>query len=462
MKKIIVLFLVMTTCMINAQEKPLDHVDIFTIEDMDFSVFENPTYKNKYEQSFNKENFLTNYFKVWNDDNNSIPDIMYKELFSVESMIKRSPCIAENYNELSQEIIQEIKTNTNIAKEDIGKETKLGIVVKLSNLRVFPTEEICFKNVRNAGESFPFDYFQNSSIYTGAPVKILATSKDEQWYLADTHNNLGWIKAENIAIISKEKASALQKLEFSTPIKDKTFLKGKHQTHKIYIGTILPTINNTLLIPRKNIDNTVFFDTIATPKDSYKSFPIAFHKDHVKSILSELVNHKYSWGGINGGRDCSSTIKDFLTPFGMWLPRNSGQQKKHGEQIELTGSNDEKLKIITDKGIPFLSTIYKKGHIVLYAGKTKTGIPIVFQNVWGVKAYYKNKHLSKFATNREKYGIFGIHNKKEKNTVEVRFNISRAVITNVELSPKLNKFKNLSTESFLKKYSVLTNLNANE
>ena len=34
-------------------------------------------------------------------------------------------------------------------------------------------------------------------------------------------------------------------------------------------------------------------------------------------------------------RDCSSTLRDLFTPFGLWLPRNSGQQAGEGIYISL-------------------------------------------------------------------------------------------------------------------------------
>lgn len=441
-----------------SQEKPLKYVDFFEINNVDFSVFNNPKYTKYYNKTFDKQQFLNEYFKVWNKKNQLISNTEYNDYFTYKAT-KKSPCIGENYSPLSNKIISEIKENIKIDKNSIGENLQLGITVKTANIRILPTDEFCFKKVRNAGESYPFDYFQNSTLWIGAPVSILATSNDQLWYFINSHNNEGWVKAEEIAFVDEKKAMMIQEMDFFTPIYDKTIVKGAFESTKVYLGSIFPAIikNNTptILIPKKGSKNQVDFEVVPVSNNNFKPFPIQFNANNVKNMMSELFHHKYTWGGINEGRDCSSTLKDFYTPFGLWLPRNSGQQKKVGEQIQLKGTNKQKLATVLNKGIPFLSTIYKRGHIVLYLGKSKTSkVPIIFHNVWGIKAYYKNKRLLKFANERERYGLFGIHNKK--GTVQTRFNIGKVVITNIEPSKRLNTFKYLTTESFLENFNTLT------
>lgn len=440
-----------------SQEEPLQYVDFFAINDINFSVFDNPKYSKTYQEAGNKQQFLKQYFKVWNEKKQSISNEEYNESF-IYKISKSSPCIGENYNPLSNKIINEISSNLQIDKNDIGKKIQLGITVKTANIRLLPTDEFCFKNVRNAGEGYPFDYFQNSTLWVATPVAILATSNNGLWHFINSHNNKGWVKASEIAFINQKTASELQKLAFFTPVHDKVIIKNKQENTKVYIGSLFPALIKNksikILIPRKGHLNNVEFEHISVSNNNFKQFPIKFNKKNVKHILTELHQHKYTWGGLNKGRDCSSTLKDFYTPFGLWLPRNSKQQKIVGNEIKLTGSNQEKLTKILDNGIPFLSTIYKPGHIVMYLGLSKNNTPIIFQNVWGIKAYYKNRKLFKLANKKEQYGLFGVHNKKR--ITNTRFIIGKAVITNIEPSKRLNKFKGLTTESFLTNFNTLT------
>ena len=79
---------------------------------------------------------------------------------------------------------------------------------------------------------------------------------------------------------------------------------------------------------------------------------------------------KYGWGGIDGGRDCSSTIKDLLTPFGIWLPRDSKDQYRR--RRSKTGKWKSRGKIINHPGRgPALPDHHlQKGplHVVHWAG----------------------------------------------------------------------------------------------
>jgi hypothetical protein len=77
-------------------------------------------------------------------------------------------------------------------------------------------------------------------------------------------------------------------------------------------------------------------------------------------------------------------IRDFLLPFGIWLPRGSYDQTHSGTVIPLNGkSPDEKARLLMGKGVPFLTLVYLKGHIMLYVG-IRDGKPLVFHDLWGV------------------------------------------------------------------------------
>ena len=76
----------------------------------------------------------------------------------------------------------------------------------------------------------------------------------------------------------------------------------------------------------------------------------------------------------------------FLAPFGIWLPRHSEDQVKEvGTYIDLQGLDPEqKEKIILEKGIPYLSLLWRKGHVMLYIGE-QNDHALIFHNVWGIK-----------------------------------------------------------------------------
>ena len=78
--------------------------------------------------------------------------------------------------------------------------------------------------------------------------------------------------------------------------------------------------------------------------------------------------------------------RDFFTVFGIWLPRHSEDQvREAGVFIDLQGfSAEEKEKVILQKGVPYLSLLWRKGHVMLYIG-SKDGRALIFHNIWGLR-----------------------------------------------------------------------------
>ncbi len=83
-------------------------------------------------------------------------------------------------------------------------------------------------------------------------------------------------------------------------------------------------------------------------------------------------------------------LKDLFTPFGIWLPRDSVEQVRNGFFVSLKNvAAAEKEKKILSEGIPFLTLIWRKGHILLYIGEYK-GTPALFHDAWGATMMQEN------------------------------------------------------------------------
>jgi len=74
------------------------------------------------------------------------------------------------------------------------------------------------------------------------------------------------------------------------------------------------------------------------------------------SLVNRLVGAPYGWGGLYGNRECSATLQDLFRVFGLWLPRNSSDQAKAGQSIQLGGlSHAAKEELILRRGLPHLA-----------------------------------------------------------------------------------------------------------
>jgi hypothetical protein len=125
--------------------------------------------------------------------------------------------------------------------------------------------------------------------------------------------------------------------------------------------------------------------TARIAKEDARPHPLPFTADHVALIGAELLKAPYGWGELYRDRDCSATTRDFFLPFGVWLPRNSREQLKSGPFVSLANlPNAEKEKIIREQGAPFQTLLYRKGHIMLYAGLHE-GKPVALHDTWALR-----------------------------------------------------------------------------
>jgi hypothetical protein len=123
------------------------------------------------------------------------------------------------------------------------------------------------------------------------------------------------------------------------------------------------------------------------PADAAAPFPLEFNKENIAMIGDQLLGQPYGWGEIYDLRDCSALLRDFFLPFGIWLPRTSADQiaSVHRRTKLAALAPQEKEKQITSKALPFLSLLYKPGHIMLYAGVDREGRALVFHNAWSIR-----------------------------------------------------------------------------
>jgi hypothetical protein len=100
---------------------------------------------------------------------------------------------------------------------------------------------------------------------------------------------------------------------------------------------------------------------------------------------NEFIDRPYGWGELFQERDCSSLIRDYFIPFGIWLPRGSYNQIHSGRRVVLSSMDPaQKERYIRENGVPFLTLLGIKGHIMLYIG-TANQRPLAFHSLWGVE-----------------------------------------------------------------------------
>ncbi|MCX8515063.1 MAG: SH3 domain-containing protein [Burkholderiales bacterium] len=285
--------------------------------------------------------------------------------------------------------------------------SKRAIMINNGYIRALPTDLPAYYNSNIAGEGKPFDYFQLSAIYAGTPVYILGHSVDEKWCLIMSPEYIGWVKAKYIAKASNDFIKFWQQKAYANlagitinnvklNFQAQSSLESKFHSKYItaYVGMILPLASQhksklTLMLPILGANGDAEVGLVNLPQNTASILPLSASKSNFALILKSQQGRAYGWGGVNFNNDCSSEMKSLFTMFGFFLPRNTTHQALAGVADDITKlSPSERLNYLIKNGVPLLTLVHIKGHVLLYLGtyKTKDGdmVAMSYQEKWGI------------------------------------------------------------------------------
>jgi hypothetical protein len=261
------------------------------------------------------------------------------------------------------------------------------IALSPSAMRVLPTTAPLLKKA----DDFPFDVLQNAAVAMNEPLRVLHVSADGLWAFVKGPDASGWVESRDVGYINETQAGEWMNKELIVVVQDGALLRDANGggIAKVKVGALFPRVGEdgnfftvSAALPSNGHQIRVVDARIA--KDSARRFPLDLNRENVGMVGNQLLGKPYGWGGLYQNRDCSSMIRDFFLPFGIWLPRGSYNQIHSGNAISLNGlSNSDKERVLREKGVPFLTLVYLKGHIMLYVGNIN-GRPLVFHASWGV------------------------------------------------------------------------------
>lgn len=304
------------------------------------------------------------------------------------NMYAKMDVYSENLTPISKKWFTSIIDESHFRKFNTLR--KKAITINSSHIRVFPTVSKIFYDPKKAGEGFPFDYNENSSIKINTPLFVSHLSKNKLWAYIESSVAIGWIKVSDIAYVNKKFIRTFENDKYYISIKDDTNIyKNGYVLKSVSLGTLFPKAKKGFIIASKDYKNNAFIRVIDRNKN-LKKLGLDFNLKNITKISNELIGERYGWGGLLENRDCSLMTKDFYAPFGIFLNRNSGMQKNNGHSIDISKmDNIEKKEFILNNAVPFQTLIYLPGHIMIYVG-VKENEPLVFHNVWGVKTIDKD------------------------------------------------------------------------
>jgi cell wall-associated NlpC family hydrolase len=341
------------------------------------------------DQSQLDEDYNIIYFSVWHQRQPfyALSDRVHLDFIK----FGENPGFGENKLKHSKDWLKRLKQNASL--NNYPNAGHAAITTRNTSLRSLPTQRPHFSSSQGDSAGWPFDNLQRSSVAANTPIFVCHISADKSWALVETSFTFGWIPAEDFARVDTDFIKSWERGRYAVITRDQTSILDKSDRFilKASLGYIFPLIKATegslevlTAVADKNNNAVIKHGFVSQELSAVKPLRLTSHA--AVKIANELIGESYGWGGLYGNRDCSSMTRDFFAPFGIWLPRHSEDQVKEvGIYVSLQDLDPEqKEKIILEKGVPYLSLLWRKGHVMLYIGQHR-GQALIFHNIWGIK-----------------------------------------------------------------------------
>jgi len=331
------------------------------------------------------EEFRKRYFAPWTHVAPQYDSAETKELMRKTAL---GTWHGENRRIMAPKLMQDLLDNC--ALESFPSRNETAIAAAPAHLRGLPTRLPLF----TTPDDYPFDMLQYPNVKLNEPLRVLHASKDGIWLFVENAYSAGWLEARDVALADRnfidswmERQQLVIVRDYAT-VTDSRWVTG----HRAKIGTILPLVAAgdgwwEVAVASAGEGRKAVSSLARLPREAAAGCPLAFNRENVALIGNQLLGQPYGWGEMYGLRDCSAMLRDFFLPFGIWLPRTAADQiASVSQHLELHGlSSAEKEETIRREGRPFLTLLYKPGHIMLYVGTDPAGRPLVFHNAWTVR-----------------------------------------------------------------------------
>jgi hypothetical protein len=331
------------------------------------------------------EEFKRRYFAPWTA---SAP--LFDNTESLENMQKegKSGWYGVNKRKVAPKQMQELLDNCALDRFPSRNDT--AIAVAPGHLRGLPT----YLPLYSSADSAPFDMLSYPQVKLNEPLRVLHVSRDGVWLFVETGYSNGWIEARDVALVERPLIESWMRGPHLVIVRDFVPIREGDglATFRSKLGTILPLVREQqgwwdVTVASAGDGGRAETASSRVPRDAAAPFPLRFENEHIAQVGDQLLGQPYGWGELYDLRDCSALLRDFFLPFGIWMPRTSADQiasvKQRHDLAVLTPP--EKLELIRSKGVPFLTLLYKPGHIMLYAGTDAQGRPLIFHDAWSIK-----------------------------------------------------------------------------
>jgi len=337
------------------------------------------------------KDFRDAYFGPWTRPE---PKFEAQDVFWGFDFIREREVYAENYLPVTTDWLSRMHRKSDIS--GYPSRHKRAVTVENADMRAMPSRSPVFLDPRAPGEGFPFDYLQNTLVPAGTPVLITHVTRDGDWALAETDYAAGWVRWSGLALVDADFVRKFKSGSLVGFVQDQApvYTAGGRHVFTGRVGMLLPegesgglADGRGFLVPVRDKDGEAALVEGRTSREVLHKFPVQPTGADFAGMMDSMLGQAYGWGGMYENRDCSALLQDLFRMFGIFLPRNSAQQKHFKEPVPLEGlEREKKLEKIVKKGRPFLSILYMPGHVMLYLGQDpESQMPVVYHSLWGLR-----------------------------------------------------------------------------
>jgi cell wall-associated NlpC family hydrolase len=351
--------------------------------------------------------FITH--RLYGNGGSDIVDLQLRRIASYDNAGKSQRAIGygQNYRPHTARWLDEIERNMNLqqfAQAPYYVPNARAIATDALLVRELPTMDPSFYSHRLAGQGYPFDNLQISSVRPGTPLYVLGRSVDGAWDYVQTPDVQGWVLSNGVGTADDAFISAWSHRSsnaWGVVIAARRAVRDENGTFRFNAtaGTLLPLApalsdspsqqQYTVLIPARDLDGRATVREARLAATDLARAPYAATPHHLAVLIKSLIGRPYGWGNMNFYNDCSSELQSIFAAFGVWLPRHSSAQMTAGDMVDLsTQAPDQRLGFLVRNGKPMRTLVYIGGHVMLYLGNTTRDgqtVPLVYQDIWGMR-----------------------------------------------------------------------------
>ena len=345
---------------------------------------------------------------------------------------------------------QKLADNLNLENIAHKVEIRFALVVKRSDMRSYPTTDRFYSTT----DSKNLDRFQENGLFPGDALAVLHQSTDGEWFFVQSYNYPAWVHKQDLAfgerdvieqyrnadqflVITGDKVStsfnpelaAVSELQLDMGIR--VPLLSPNDLPEDIANNLSgqnPYASYIVLLPVRDETGGLEIKPalIARNKDVHKGY-LPYTRENITRQAFKFLGERYGWGHSYNARDCTGFVSEVYKTFGIYMPRNSGQQgqSEMGDNTRFAKDSSREDKLETFKSLDTGDLIYIPGHVMMYIGDVDDQ-PYVIHDVSGLSYIKESGEYYKGVLNGVSVTpLIPLHLSQETTYVDKMYNIKK-------------------------------------